>query len=219
MSSGVLARQLCGREREKKKRGGEGGKRKQRQNKKEGGRGRREIHALREAIRCSGSGPIDSFFQGSFVLGLGGVGGFVWECPGAVWTQLGAQAASALGTASHSCLPRWGLGFLPPAEGLGRICVGFSLSLRDTQDDRPLRHGGRGELSAVSSACRAPLWPAPIDRTQPLGSETRSPNHYVAREFPANFLCCQLKALWQKQPLPTMKISLKKNVFTSEKNI
>lgn len=155
-------RQLCGREREKKKRGGEGGKRKQRQNKKEGGRGRREIHALREAIRCSGSGPIDSFFQGSFVLGLGGVGGFVWECPGAVWTQLGAQAASALGTASGSCLPRWGLGFLPPAEGLGRICVGFSRSLRDTQDNRPLRHGGRGELSAVSSACRAPLWPAPI---------------------------------------------------------
>lgn len=63
--------------------------------------------ALWEALRCQGSGPIDSFFPGSFVLDLGGVGGLVWECPGAVWAQLGDQAASVLGTAC----PAGDLGF------------------------------------------------------------------------------------------------------------
>lgn len=72
----------------------------------------------------SGSGPIDSFFQGSFVQGPGGVGRLVWQCPGAVWAQLGAQAASALGTTSHVLLPSWGLGFLAPLEELGRMCAG-----------------------------------------------------------------------------------------------
>lgn len=103
----------------KKKRGGEGGERKQRQNKKEGRRGEERHLALWEVLRCHGSGPIDSFFPGSFVLDLGGVGGLVWECPGAVWAQLGVQAASILGTASPSCLPSWGLGFLPPPAAWG----------------------------------------------------------------------------------------------------
>lgn len=81
-----------------------------RQNKKEGGRGEERELALWEALRCRGSGPLDSFFPGSFVLDTGGVGGLIWECPGAVWAQLGAQAASVLGTASPYC-PAGDLGF------------------------------------------------------------------------------------------------------------
>ena len=61
-------------------------------------------------LTCRGSGPLDSFFPGSFVLDTGGVGGLIWECPGAVWAQLGAQAASVLGTASPYC-PAGDLGF------------------------------------------------------------------------------------------------------------
>ena len=82
-----------------------------RQNKKEGGREEERELALWEALRCHGSGPLDSFFPGSFVLALGGVGGLVWECPGAVWAQLGAQAASVLGTASPTACPAGDLGF------------------------------------------------------------------------------------------------------------
>lgn len=69
------------------------------------------------------------------------MGGLVWECPGALWAQLGAQAASILGSASLYCLPSWGLGFLPPSADLGRICTVFSLSFGDTQDDRPSETG------------------------------------------------------------------------------
>ena len=49
----------------------------------------------------------------------------------------------------------------------------------------------------------------------PSAVKVQSLNHWNAREVLANFLCCQLKLLCQKQPLSTMMIFKKKNVLTS----
>lgn len=173
--SGVRTRQRCGRERAKKERGREGGESEQRQNQKdeeeeeeEGGRGGEDARPG-GSFRGSGLGPIDSFFRAPL------------SCVWLVWASL---SGSAQGRCGHSwalrqpvpwalpptsCLPSWGLGFLPLPEGLGRICAGFSLSFRVTQDDRSLRDGGKGELPAVGQACPAE---ASSDLT-PLAHQTR----------------------------------------------
>lgn len=75
----------------KEKRGGEGG-RGNRDRTRRRAVGRREELALREALRCRGSGPIDSFFPGSFVLDLGGVGGAYSGVPRGSMGTAGAQA-------------------------------------------------------------------------------------------------------------------------------
>lgn len=87
---------------------------------------------------------------------LGGVGRLGWQRPGAVWAQLGAQAASVLGTTSHGSAAQLGTWVSGSPGGLGRIRAGFSLSFRDVQNDRPLREGRRGALCSQCHLSRSP---------------------------------------------------------------
>lgn len=107
-SSGILKRQLCGRERKRERRASEGGRERERHQGEELGiQGREGSGETASKLRWLKA--IDSFLQGCFVLSLNGVGKLLWECPGVyvVWVQLGT---------SGSQHPGRGLPCDPPAQ-------------------------------------------------------------------------------------------------------